>query len=97
MVKGGLRNKVRRGRKNMVPGEHHEGFTDWIKYILSLNFKVPLYVVIQRLVYVSKGAGCLWLEFFMDGVTFIKWSKYLVEDPQWGLTEEKMRPLDITR
>ena len=31
MVKGGLRKKVRRGHKNMVPEDHREGLTDWIK------------------------------------------------------------------
>ena len=31
MVKGGLRKKVRHGRKNTVPEDHREGLTYWIK------------------------------------------------------------------
>ena len=62
-----------------------------------INFKVPLFMVIQRLVCVTKGAGFLWMEIFKDGVLSIKCEKDFVEDPQWGLKEAKMRPLDITR
>ena len=39
-------------------------------------------MVIQRLAYVAKGSGCLWMEKFKDGVPSIKWDKAFVEDPQ---------------
>ena len=56
IFKVGLRKKVRRGRKNTVPEDHHEGITEKIKWMQSLNFKVPLFVVIQRLVCIANGA-----------------------------------------
>ena len=47
-------------------------------------------MVIQRLVYITKGVGFLWLDDFNDGLPSIKWAKAFVEDPHWGLTEDKM-------
>ena len=44
-----------------------------------------------------QGVRLLVAEKIKDGVQSIKWDKAFVEDPQWGLTEAKMRPLDITR
>ena len=46
-------------------------------------------MVIHRLVFVAKGASCLWMEIFKDGVPSIKWSKYFVEGPQRVLIEAK--------
>ena len=97
MVNGGLRKKVRRGCKNTVPEDHSEGLAYWIKCMGLLKFKVLLFMVIQWLVYISKGDVYLWLEKIKYGVPSIKWAKDFVEDHQWGLTEEKMRLLDITR
>ena len=97
MINSGLRKKVICGRKNMVLEDHREGLKDWIKCMQYLNFKVPLLMVIQRLIYVAKGERCLWIENFKDGEPSIKWDKYFVEDPQWGLAEAKTGLLGITR
>ena len=97
MVKGGLRKKVRHVHKNTVPEDHCEDLAYWIKCMQLINFKFPLFMVIQQLFCVAKGGGWLWLEKFKDGVPSIKWDKYFVEDPQWGMTEAKMRPLETMR
>ena len=62
-----------------------------------LKFKVLIFMVIHRLVYVANIYSCLWIGTFMDGVPSIKWSKYFMEDLQWILIEAKMCWLDITR
>ena len=91
-----MRKKIRYGRNNTVSEDHRKCLEDWIKCMWLLNFKVPLFMVIHQLFYVSKGSGCLWLENFKYGVPSIKWAKDFVEDPQWGPTEAKMGPLDRT-
>ena len=90
LVKGGMRKKVRHIRKNNVPEDHRKILVDWIKCIRWLNFKVPLFMVIQWLVYITKEVRCLWLEKLMDGMMSIKWDKDFTGDPQWGLIESKM-------
>ena len=61
--------------------------------MLFLKVKVPLFMLIQQLVYFAKGSGCLWLDKLKDGVLSKKWTKYFVG----VLIEAKIRPLDITR
>ena len=97
VVAGGRRKKKKRGRQNKVPEDHRRGLAMWVKCMRMLKFKVPLFMVIQRLVFVAKGGGCKWLDSFANGQPSIKWAKAFVADEQWGLTEKEMRPLDITR
>ena len=59
MVKGGLRKKFRRVHKNTVKEDHREGLVNRIKYMRLLIFKVPILMVIHRLVCVAKGGQLL--------------------------------------